>query len=324
MNETRRLKLAELGVVLGVVPDVFLCCASFEARSMSVPRALAHLRIADSIVFANTESAESVASFEYLATLLGPRGRHVQLALSDPLRCADALYGAVLHTVSSHGRHYLVDITTFTHELLLVLMRVLQLVLSDKDRVHLVYTTAAEYSVGDEPGSKWLTKGIGEIRSVLGFPGMMLPARKLHLVVLSGFEGERAERVIDQFEPDRISVGVGAPESSITSDHYQINQALQSRLAAKYPAVELFTFSPSDAFQTQQAVLRQAGRFPNHNVAVAAMNTKVSTVGAALAALGDDSIQLCYATAHQYNVANYSSPGEDCILFAVTLKTPVG
>ena len=56
-----------------------------------------------------------------------------------------------------------------------------------------------------------------------------------------------------------------------------------------------------------------------HNALIAPMNTKISTVGAALLAMEDDTIQLCYATAHQYNEKGYSTPGQECYYFNVVL-----
>lgn len=322
MNESRRIDLNILADEIKVPPDVFICCASFEGRCKSVPRALAPLRIRLPIMFSIEEFTEAVgANLECLNSLFGRSAKHVQLTIADPLKSADVLLKTVSQTTSPAGQKYLIDITTFTHELLLILMRVLQITLSERDSVELVYATAADYSVGDEDDVKWLTKGIGEIRSVLGYPGLMLPARKLHLIVLTGYEGERAERLIDQSEPNRISIGVGTKASSIAAAHYQVNQAFHSRLAAKYAGVETFTFSPNSALETKQSVLEQARKFPEHNVAVAPMNTKVSTVGCALAAFEDDAIQLCYATAHQYNVANYTSPGPDCLLFQLNLHS---
>jgi hypothetical protein len=45
------------------------------------------------------------------------------------------------------------------------------------------------------------------------------------------------------------------------------------------------------------------------------MNTKISTVGCALAAWEDRAIQLCYAQATRYNYAHYSTPGDTCYVF---------
>jgi hypothetical protein len=50
------------------------------------------------------------------------------------------------------------------------------------------------------------------------------------------------------------------------------------------------------------------------------MNTKLSTSGAALAALEADEIQLCYASARHYNIEGYSRPSQECIIFQDFLR----
>ncbi len=323
MTFSRRLGLDRLAMTMRIgqdmiAPDVFICCSSFEGRSTAIASAISELTIQSAIIFSNTEFREvAAANTQLLTGMFAGKSTVVPLEMSNPLTSGDSVRKAVAESASQPGKRYLVDVTTFTHELLLILIRVLHLTLSAHDTVQFAYTTAVEYSIGDAPDSKWLTKGIGEIRSVLGFPGLMLPARKLHLIVLAGYEGERAERLIDNSEPNQISLGLGEEAESITPTHYLVNAALHKRLAAKYSGVETFKFSPADAIHSRDAVIYQALKYPDHNVAVAPLNTKVSTVGCALAALQMDGIQLCYATAHQYNVVNYSARGTDCIVFDV-------
>ena len=45
------------------------------------------------------------------------------------------------------------------------------------------------------------------------------------------------------------------------------------------------------------------------------MNTKISTLGVALAAMERSDLQICYGPAATYNVDNYSSPDDHCYLF---------
>jgi hypothetical protein len=210
-----------------------------------------------------------------------------------------------------------VDITTFTHEALLILLKLLQLKLKPTDSVTFLYTAALEYSVGDEEENKWLSKGIGEIRSVLGYPGKVLPTQKLHLVILTGFESERAERFIEEYEPNMLSLGLADPDSSTSPAHYPVNRAKHSRIAARHKDAVTFVFSCSDPVETMTAIQDRIRQVPDHNVLIAPMNTKISTVGAALVAFDNDSVQLCYATANQYNESNYSKPDSNCYLFTV-------
>jgi len=254
---------------------------------------------------------------EYLLSRFGLNSSMVPLNREKPLKTADSLQLALASCARELPQTYLVDITTFTHEALLILLRLLQLRLKPADSVTFVYTAASEYSVGDKEENKWLSKGIGEIRSVLGYPGKVLPTQKSHLVILAGFESERAERFIEEYEPNVLSIGLGAPDSSTSPAHASVSKAMHSRIVAQHKDGVTFLFSCSDPMRTVTAIQDRIRQVPGHNVLIAPMNTKISTIGAALVAFDDDSVQLCYATAHQYNETNYSKPDTNCYLFTV-------
>jgi len=210
---------------------------------------------------------------------------------------------------------YVIDITSFTHEALLIVLRVLAVHRKPTDRITCLYNGASEYSVGLPAEEKWLTKGVGEIRSVLGYSGQIIPTQKTHLIVLVGFETERAERIIAAYEPNELSLGYGSLLESISPPLHDLNRKFHKKLREKYRKVSEFTFSCEDAFAAKAAVLKQANARPDFNVFIAPMNTKISTVGVALAAFDNQAIQLCYASAERYNFEAYSTPSDDCYFF---------
>jgi hypothetical protein len=313
-----KVPLSSLPAHITGLVDIFICSASFESRCRSVSDFVEPPIVQHVLVCVNENFPDIVSSNgEYLLSRYAGKSAMVLLSTENPLQTADSLQEAVGATLDEPPQTYLVDITTFTHEALLILLKVLQLRLKMADSVTFVYATAAEYSVGDKDEDKWLSKGIGEVRSVLGYPGRILPTRKSHLVIMAGFESERADRLIEEYEPNRISLGLGDPTSSISPDHYSVNRAIHAKIRAKYTDVMNFTFSCLDPIVTKSAVKAHIQLLPDHNVLIAPMNTKISTIGVALLAFEDNSVQLCYATAHQYNERNYSRPGDDCYLFSV-------
>lgn len=185
-----------------------------------------------------------------------------------------------------------------------------------------MYNSAKEYALGLRGSEKWLTKGVQEVRSVLGYSGAFSAMRKLHLIVLCGFEIERVDGVILALEPNVVSLGYGDPLSSMNRDHYEVNKSFHEKLVEKYRGVLQFTFACDDADATKEAIERQIKQSGNHNVVIAPLNTKISTVGAALAALENETLQLCYATVDQYNDENYSVASDDCYIFEVPLRIP--
>lgn len=306
--------------------DVFMCCASFETRCRSIADALDVSRVGRAMLCFNSSSPVLAIqeNANYLRNLLGKRTVDVDIRIDDPLKTADNLQaGFFAASELRAGQSYVIDITTFTHEDLLILLKILQSKVPPEDSLTFVYNSALEYSLGKTQGEKWLTKGIGEVRSVLGYSGRILPTKRLHFIVLTGFEAERADRLIESYEPALISVGYGSPLESISPEHHATNRGFQRRLIEKYKNVEEFAFSCLDPLDTQKAVLAQARKFPDFNVLVAPLNTKISTVGVALAAFEDESIQVCYASAQQYNTDAYSSASSECYVFQVPLLPSV-
>ena len=313
------IALVDLPKSIGREIDILITCASYESRCLSIPRELAASVSGSSLVVVHENLAAQIAAHrETLVSLL--RGTPVLAAVdsTDPIKTADALalaFSEIFARQSKSNRTVFVDITTFTHETLLILLRTLQSHLTGGDKTLLGYAGAADYDPGHDDASKWLSVGVEDMRSVLGFSGRILPSRKSHLVVLVGFEHERAAALIESFEPNRLSLGYGKPGTFTGPKHEAANRRfhhLLSSMVAKSASVESFEFACNDPWAARDAVLERGNRYPDCNVIVAPMNTKVSTVGCALAAFKNDGIQLCYAQPASYNYSNYSSPGPHC------------
>lgn len=314
MSQHQVVKLSEFASAVDRPFDIFICSASYEERCKSVPDAVAHHEgVGKRLVCFNHKSSPTVAeNAKYLLDKLGNGAEKVLLDKTDPLSTADSLQRALSREKNSR-LSYLIDITTFTHEALLILLRLIQ-VGTKRSSVVLAYAPAKEYSVGLPVEQKWLSRGITNIRSVLGYPGENRPSRKSHLIILAGFEVERAERLIDEYQPHVISLGLGKLGTATAVQHEQVNRMAFAKLAKRAYRYKDFEFSCVDVAQVEGVVAIQSSLFPDCNVVVAPMNSKLSTVGVAGAAFRNKDIQICYASASVYNVEGYSSPGDTCIL----------
>jgi hypothetical protein len=296
--------------------DVFISSASYESRCISVAASIDRSSVAAAVVAMNDSYRETMQSeFTRLCGLFSEKCKPLHLSSHDPIRSADKMAGVIGGLLRDSPQRILVDITTLTRELLLMLMRFLQSSVVAGSTVEFVYNRAKDYSVGDPPKDKWLSRGIREVRSVLGYPGELLPSRKSHLIVLVGFEDERALSLIRQCEPSRVSLGLADETEPATQPHQATNVARFSRLKSILDQVEKFQFKGYDAEATAGILQEQIARAPDLNTIIAPMNTKISTVGAASLALRDAAIQLCYAQPNTYNYPNYSVPDDDYYLF---------
>jgi len=248
-------------------------------------------------------------------------GKSLALGLNSasPIESADKIADALETCRCDSRQKVLVDVTTFTHESLLILVELLRTVFSEEDEVQFIYSIANEYARGLPYDEKWLSKGIEDIRSVLGFPGSMLPGRGIHLILLHGLEPERSKSVITNYEPELLSLGRSDEVSALgDQDLLLANRRVHEevlRFAENAMDLDEFPFPANEPEESCQAIQQQARLRGDLSVVVAPMNTKLSALGAGLAARSNPAIQICYAQAVTYNYEGYSEPSDMCYVF---------
>ena len=311
-----KMTLADLARHLTSPPYTYICSSSFEDRCLSVAEQVDPAAVSSALICMNEDMRDVVSRNDArLRERFGGKAVPVSLRTDRPLHSADGIQKALSELASGETRKYLVDITTFTHEGLLILLNLLRQHANPGDSALFAYNPAGDYAVGMDEEDKWLSKGIGEIRSVLGYPGRLRPSRKCHLIVLVGYEVERAGMLIEAYEPAVVSLGLGAREESVSRNLYELNTMFHQRLKDKLENVHEFPFSCINHAETRKAIEKQARSYEGYNVVLAPMNTKISSIGAAVAAFANEDIQLCYAQAYQYNYEHYSTPSDQCYLF---------
>jgi len=200
-------------------------------------------------------------------------------------------------------------------------------------KVTFAYSNAKDYDPQDDASrshDKWLSKGIDTIRSILGYPGDILPARQTHLMIIVGYEYDRALSIISEIEPASLSLGFGKSDSSTTEQHDISNKHYGASEHFKEVVRDSMSFVPKDRVYEFEVSCNDPERASNDilahleeknkdidgkNIILFAMNNKPSTLGVGLLALERQDIQLCYAPALVYNFENYSMPGSKCHLF---------
>jgi hypothetical protein len=301
--------------------DLLVTTASFEARCLTVARNVASRVLAACILRNKEVEAGSAHHMVALRTLLAhAKPVEVPASLSSATATADALLRDVIPRACSAKRLVVVDTTTFTHEQLLILLALLSSA-RPSAKVVLAYNGAQEYSSNTTEEAVWLSRGVKNVRSVLGFPGAFVPTKRLHLMILVGFESERALSLIDYMEPTHLSLGLGAETASVSAHHFARNRKFHGRLSAfidrqarLQASVDTFEFSCVDPVAASSAVIDHASRFERYNTVVCPMNTKLSTVGVAIAALTHPALSVVYAEPEEYNQEGYSTPSDSVSL----------
>lgn len=323
MNQ--KMGLDEVGKKLGAIA-LFIGTASFESRCLAILEKLQQTTA--NFLFFKNKGAGVIAeeNLQKMIVIGGTNVASIELDLDRPTVTADALQKTLINIHNAGSGDIFIDITTFTHEQLLIFIKVLSEAKLDR-RFIFGYTGAEQYSTNTKPQDVWLSRGVSQIRSVLGFPGEFLPSKRLHLIVLVGFEHERAKAVIEKFEPSILTLGIAQINQSVSNAHYENNERFFEEVkrfvdvrTSIYSAIETFHFSAIDPSSTRDAILAQVNKLPSYNVVVCPMNTKISTFGVGLAALSNPQMQVCYSRANIYNEKGYSTPSNQVTLFDIKFE----
>ena len=302
---------------LGVI-DLFVFSSGFEKRATKLGEALDLDLVKKSYAFHLDETYN--ISDEHIQTVSKNLTNTERLTYpkNQPLETFDIFNQILKDFVDTNYKRkkivIVIDVTAFTREIMLILIRVLSTdYFKQKTKITLIHTPAESYS--EEHENLWLTKGVREIRSVGGYSGLHSPSKKLLLILLNGFEEERANTIIESFEPFKLIVGKPSENDSITSGLNKISNEKFQTLVTKHNNILLqkFEFSCQDIQITKNAMSELCQKYCNeYNIVDAPLNNKVSTIAVGLFVLENEEVQICYASANQYNI---DSPHEACDYF---------
>lgn len=303
----------------------FISSASFEERCFSTIEKISNSKISPvkSLIFYNGNEVKSISGNAVRMASKLQNSRLIELNSNAPtlnyLKIRKIIFK---EATEGNLENTLIDITTFTHETLLILLKIFKLINASVKNLYLGYSGAKEYSVSEnDDDKKWLSKGIREIRNVIGFPGVYERMRKDHIVIMFGFEYERTVSLIEKYEYDILSLGFCLESTAIRSNHYKINKERHLKLLSRFTNSLQFTFSLKDPLQTQNNILDHISNndLVEANTVIAPMNNKISTIGAGIAAFNNPRIQLVYAQPLIYNTSNYSIPNGEVYFSKIEL-----
>lgn len=291
--------------------DVFIASASFESRCIKIAEKITPL-INFKYKYVSIISPPIVEVENTIESFVNLGFEKIYVNNIDQISTFSNFITPISNTINNNPKSsFLIDITTFTRQTLLILLRILRNTLTKDNLVQFLYTPAAEYAVGLKEEEKWLTKGILEVNSVIGYSGIIRPSRPYHLIILMGYEVERASSLINEYEPTKITIGYSKKGTSTSANHYPLNKKRFEELLSEFPNAESFEFSCNDVLECKKNILKQVKKHKGYNVVISPMNNKISSLATALAAFDNEEIQIAIAVPAVYNI-NYSSPRDCC------------
>lgn len=284
---------------------------SFESRSLALAEAVGPASLARWICLKNRDIEMSVEQIERRANeIAAEAGIALEIEETtrrDPLSVADAIR-RILEAIGETSRPIVVDVSTMTHETALMVVAGVSELAPRWSDLRYAYNAAGQYGGNDRDNSqRWLSRGIQCVRSVVGYSGLWSPGDRATLVALPGFDLERVRRIVDEIEPDRVIVGVARPSQPEHQWMYARNHEVARSITAARDGV-VFEYGALDPIDAAMQVAK-ALEGVDHNVIIAPLNTKVSTIAVGMLALANSDWQVCYAPALVYNI-HYSKHSE--------------
>lgn len=300
--------------------DILFVCMSFENIRWKAYLEENKSNYTNIIIFYNKEFIDFYK--DHISDYVNDsRCKLVETSIDNPISTADCY----INIIDKYEQKLIdIDCSTFTHEHLLILFKVFEF-LEYKHTINIIYTTVDEYSVGKHNG--WLSKGVKEIRNILGYSGNMIPSKQLHLIVLVGLENERLEKIITEYEPNKITIGKCTKESSFSDNiselnrkHYADIDNFMKKVISNLSDSEEFEFSCSVPEETYMKLNEIIKKNEDYNNIIIAGNSKISTLGVMKLALENETLQLCYAQPIEYNLDSYTQGVKDFKYYEIEIN----
>jgi len=201
-----------------------------------------------------------------------------------------------------------IDVTCMPRELLGMLLFAVSVRRRSFDTISVAYVAAPEggyatQNKGLAEEDRWLSRGVASVRSIVGYPGVFHSEQPCHLVVFAGHELERVLQLVEYVEPRRLTISGELEQSSTVPGAREISLSVAEELKRKMQVPEIgdIGFSSSSIDEVYASLVDARLGESGENVALAAMNTKLSFVGAALFALSNRAMRMMYAVPKEYN-----------------------
>lgn len=316
ISVSKQFKLSEFAGIANIEDekdDLFITSASFESRSVSAVEALSETyRAKKGIIYANRELLEDSSNEKTQKNLisiknqLGDHCSTVSLAKGSWLNQEEQL-SAMKSSLdgcnkTSDEMNVTLDCTTFNREALMTMFSLLYN-RYPKTNTQICYISPKQHG-------EWLSRGHKQIRNVLGFTGLHKSQKPTVLILLTGFESHRANKIVEEFEPSKLLLGIGNPP---TKKEFLKRNSDEREKIERHQDSASFEFPASNIKKSYEKINEIITNYsPDNNIVIAPMSTKLSTIGAWKAAREHQNVQITYSIPGEYNKQDYSQ-GHDCI-----------
>jgi hypothetical protein len=291
----------------GISDDLFISCVGFEPRTIAVLSRLGKNYNAKSGLFLINDEFSKFHKFaNYIAYIHDICKKEeffntyeiFGLSFDNPIKIIKKI-DDIVEKYLPQKLNVTMDITTFPrHELLTTLYYLRHSSLLK--RLRILYVTPKKYG-------NWLSRGYKRFMLLPFFQGPSTFHNKVALLVLTGFEKERAISLIDDLEPSAVFLAMAepgtAPQFQETS-RQTVNRIKELRQIYN----EIFFISGNDPFKCRDSLIEIMDRCsPEYDFFVAPIGPKLTVLGLYLAYEKKPNFRIVYPFTQTYNIEHYSS-----------------
>lgn len=304
--------------------DIFIACISYEPRTTGILKKLGKSYNADVLCFITNEKfkdftrlkenkkeieniLQSSSFFNNYNTILA--------SINNPVKIIIGIDKIIKSRFKNKEKiNITIDSTTLPRcELLTVIYYLRHLPIVETIRI--LYVSPHRYG-------KWLSDGYRYSIVPTFFEGPSTFEKKTALLILTGFEYDRAVSLIDDIEPSALILG--RPEPGTSGEFSDASGAIIDKLkTTRRIATEIYDIPANDPFQCRGSFREIIHKnLQSYDFYVAPMGTKLETLGVYLAYEESPNFRIVYSLPLIYNVVDYSYGCRD--IYEILLYGNVG
>lgn len=288
--------------------DVFIVCSSFEERTTAIVERLdERYEMLNSFVFKYDEKNRTNLRDLNYEKIINKLREHSKSIFSIICSHHDPLDGIFKfknlcknRSIELQNKNITIDITTFTKQYLLVLLKFIE---NEKPKsIRLFYTEPEDYAV------KWgrpLSSGLIDIISVPTYGGHFYIHKENLLILLLGYEGDRAYAVWERLAPHKTIVLIGKPSfnNSWEGRVEQFNEKLISKLP-KEAINYISALNPFEVSKNMDELIDQYSQ--KFNIVISPLGPKPQAIGCYLSVKKYPDVQIIYSLPKFYEEEYFS------------------
>ncbi len=200
----------------------------------------------------------------------------------------------------------ILDITTMPRETIWIILKMLQ---KKYNTIKCIYHKPERYG-------EWLSRDPAQPRLVYGLSGIASLKKNTALLIITGFDVERAKQLNRYYEPKRLLMGLQEGKQYRNFEENRKKHEVRFKGIQNIKWFDIDSYSLKKVESTLKGIIKE--EIKDNNIIASSLGPKISALGLYRMRLLNPEIALTYAPAHEYN-RDYSFGYKETIIEELSL-----